>query len=62
MRSGCFEWQGAVVILRCHASPSAKRNKVIGVAAQGYLKIKITTPSEDGQANLSLRKYLAFFK
>jgi len=46
-------------IIKVKLIPRSSRNEVVGLMADGTIKIKITAPPVEGQANLALIKYLA---
>lgn len=47
------------VLLSVHVQPKASRTKVAGLFGDGAVKICITAPPVDGQANEALIKFLA---
>lgn len=51
-------WDGGDLLLAVHVLPRAKRDEVLGVLGD-RLKIKITAPPVDGQANRHLTGVLA---
>jgi hypothetical protein len=46
------------VVLECRLQPRASRDEIVGVL-DGHIKIRITSPPVDGQANAHLVKFLA---
>jgi len=46
-------------VLKVKIIPRASRNEVVGFMDDGTLKIKLTAPPVDGQANLAVLKYLS---
>jgi len=53
-----YSWQGDTLVLRLHVQPRASRDELCGLHGNS-LKVRITAPPTDGQANQHLRKYLA---
>jgi uncharacterized protein len=52
---------GAAIAVK--VTPRAKKNEITGVMDDGTVKIKLTAPPVEGQANQALVKFLAdFFK
>ncbi len=47
------------IILKIKVFPGASQNLIKGETADGWLKIAISAPPEDGKANLELIKFLA---
>lgn len=58
MTSSHFQWRGDTLLLHCHIQPKASRDEIIGVHNQ-RLKVRITAPPVDGQANTHLLGFLA---
>jgi uncharacterized protein (TIGR00251 family) len=50
---------GAAIAVK--VTPRAKKNELTGVTEDGTVKIKVTAPPVDGQANQALVKFLAEF-
>jgi len=50
--------QPAEVVLEVRLQPRASRNEILGYQ-DGYLRIRVTAPPKDGEANQLLRKVLA---
>jgi uncharacterized protein len=46
-------------VLKVKLIPRASRNEVVGFMEDGTLKIKLTAPPVEGQANQAIIKYLA---
>ncbi|PKO00713.1 MAG: YggU family protein [Chloroflexi bacterium HGW-Chloroflexi-4] len=46
-------------IIKIKLIPRSSRNEVVGLMADGTIKIKLTAPPVEGKANLSLIKFLA---
>lgn len=53
-----IEWRGSDLLLAVHVQPRAARDEVAGVHGD-RLKIRITAPPVDGQANGHLTEFLA---
>ena len=51
-------WDGAGLILRVQVQPRASHNEFAGIHA-GALKVRLTSPPVDGQANAALIAFLA---
>lgn len=51
-------WQGEVLLLQLLIQPKASRDQIVGLHAE-EIKVAITAPPVDGQANAHLIKYLA---
>ena len=47
------------LILDVRVQPRASRNEIVGLQADGRLKIRITAPPVDGEANDHLIRFLA---
>lgn len=52
-------WAGDRLILDVRIQPRASRNEVVGFQDDGRLKIRLTSPPVDDQANRQLIQYLA---
>jgi uncharacterized protein len=50
---------GAAIAVK--VTPRAKKNEITGILEDGTVKIKLTAPPVEGQANQALVKYLAEF-
>ena len=55
---GPARWDGAGLILRVQVQPRASHNEFAGIHA-GALKVRLTSPPVDGQANAALITFLA---
>lgn len=53
-----YQWQGEDLILSVRLQPRASRDEIVGPHGDA-LKIRITAPPVEGQANAHLLKYLA---
>jgi uncharacterized protein (TIGR00251 family) len=53
-----FFWQGSHLILDLHVQPRASKDEIIGMHGE-RLKIRITAPPVDGEANRHLTRFLA---
>ncbi|MAR90785.1 MAG: YggU family protein [Pseudomonadales bacterium] len=53
-----YQWQGEDLILHCRLQPRASRNEIVGEHG-AELKIRITAPPVEGQANARLTAFLA---
>lgn len=53
-----YQWRGDDLVLRVWAQPRASRDQIVGLQ-HNYLKIKVTSPPADGQANARIGKLLA---
>jgi uncharacterized protein (TIGR00251 family) len=53
-----YRWDGEDLILAVHIQPRSSHSKIIGVHNQ-RLKIKITAPPVDGQANAEIFQFLS---
>jgi uncharacterized protein (TIGR00251 family) len=53
-----YRWDGPDLILEIHVQPRASREGYAGVTEHG-LKIRLTAPPVDGEANLALQRWLA---
>ncbi|ENY72296.1 hypothetical protein G114_08627 [Aeromonas diversa CDC 2478-85] len=56
MTAAC--WQGEVLVLQLLIQPKASRDQIVGLHGE-EVKVAITAPPVDGQANAHLVKYLA---
>lgn len=45
--------------LKIKVIPRSSRNEIVGFMDDGTLKLKLTAPPVDGQANQAVRKYLS---
>ena len=57
MRS-CLENSSQGVVLRLYIQPRSSKNQIVGLHGEA-LKVKLTAPPVDGQANKSLCSFLA---
>jgi uncharacterized protein (TIGR00251 family) len=61
--TGWYHWQGDTLVLSVWVQPKASRDELIGACDDGQggecLKVRITAPPLDGQANTQLIKFLA---
>ncbi len=53
-----YAWDGERLILRVHVQARASRGEIVGPLG-GRLKVRITAPPVDGQANKYLIRFLA---
>lgn len=53
-----YQWENQDLLLAIYVQPRASKNAVVGIYGE-RLKIKITAPPVDGQANQALIKFLA---
>ncbi len=53
-----YQWQGEDLILLLRVQPRASRDEIVGPHG-GALKVRITAPPVDGQANVHLVKFIA---
>jgi uncharacterized protein (TIGR00251 family) len=53
-----YRWEGKNLILSVHVQPRASKTGIVGIHGN-QLKIKITKPPIDGQANTELCKLLS---
>ncbi len=56
--SDFYRWEGGALTLDVRVQPRASRDEIVGPHG-GSLKIRITAPPVDGQANAHLIEYLA---
>lgn len=56
--SDCYSWQGDTVIFNVFLQPGASRNKLMGLH-DNAIKIALTSPPINGQANKQLIQFLA---
>jgi len=56
--SACH-WDGQRLILSIRLQPRASRDEIVGIQADGRLKVRITAPPVDGKANEYLIRFLA---
>ncbi|HEC19218.1 MAG TPA: YggU family protein [Gammaproteobacteria bacterium] len=63
MSANWYRWQDDTLTLWLRVQPKASRDEIIGPSDDGQrgmsLKIRITAPPVDGQANTQLIKFLA---
>lgn len=55
---GWYRWESTTLHLFLHVQPRAGRDEIVGVQGS-RLKVRITAPPVDGEANAHLVKYLA---
>lgn len=53
-----YSWQAGSLLLSCYLQPRAARDEIVGLHADS-VKIRITAPPVEGQANAHLQKFLA---
>lgn len=53
-----YRWEGEDLILAVHVQPRSSQSKIVGVQGE-RLKIKITAPPVDGQANAEIYQFLS---
>jgi len=53
-----YEWRGQTLIINLHIQPRASRDELVGPHGD-RLKVRITAPPVDGQANEHLTRFLA---
>ncbi len=53
-----YQWEGEDLLLAVRVQPRASRDEIVGPHGDS-LKVRITAPPVEGQANLHLLKYLA---
>ena len=53
-----YRWDGPDLVLQLHVQPRASREGLADVTAHG-LKVRLTAPPVEGEANDALRKLLA---
>jgi uncharacterized protein (TIGR00251 family) len=54
-----YQWQGENLILHLRVQPRASRDEIIGPHGSDALKVRITAPPVEGQANDHLIRFLA---
>lgn len=54
-----WSWHDDKLYLNIRLQPRASRDEIVGTQADGRLKIRITAPPVDGQANTHLLRFLA---
>lgn len=47
------------IVLSIRATPNGSRNQVLGVGADGNLRLRLRAPAVDDRANEELRRYVA---
>jgi uncharacterized protein (TIGR00251 family) len=52
-------WRDDCLYLDIRLQPRASRDEIVGVQADGRVKIRITAPPVDGKANAHLVRYVA---
>jgi len=58
MPSDHYRWNADTLLLYCYLQPKASSDEIVGLH-DGQLKIRITAPPSDGQANNHLLKFLS---
>jgi uncharacterized protein (TIGR00251 family) len=59
MTPPAWSWQDDKLILNIRLQPRASRDEIVAVQTDGRLKVRITAPPVDGQANDHLLRFLA---
>ena len=49
------------VVIAIYVQPGAKHSQWVGATSDGYLKLKINAPAQEGKANQELIKFLSGF-
>lgn len=58
MSDNFFSWKDDTLLLRVYVQPKASRDEIVSRHGD-YLKVRITAPPIEGEANAHLLKYLA---
>ena len=58
MSAGWYTWQGTALVINIRLQPRASQNEIAGAIGE-QLKVRLTAPPVDGQANLALLKLVA---
>lgn len=53
-----YQWEGETLLLRLRVQPRASRDELVGPHGES-LKVRITAPPVEGQANAHLLRFLA---
>ena len=59
MEAAWLEDRGDHLRLRLKVQPRARRDEVVGPTPEGFLKVRLTAPPVEGQANRRLLQFLA---
>jgi uncharacterized protein (TIGR00251 family) len=54
-----LEDRGDHLILHLYLQPGARKNEIVGPTSEGLLKLRLTAPPVEGQANRALQSFLA---